>query len=192
MRIFDLPSLKWHIKCYVLLIAISAVSSCGPSVEDEVALKVSSISEMSEVGTVEYTVAKIIKASDDAWYKYGDRKVLFTSVSYLKTGIDMKDFSADDIVVDKISRKVEVTLPKARLLSFNMPPEKIRLVYSKVSGLRFNFTPEELQDIKKQGEMAVLADVPNLGILQDAEQNAREFFESSFASLGYETTVIFK
>ena len=64
--------------------------SCKPE-EDSINKKIMGIESMAELGTVEYTVTKIIKANDAAWYRYGDRKILFSSVAYLKAGIDMQE-----------------------------------------------------------------------------------------------------
>ncbi len=141
----------------------------------------------AELGTVEYTVTKIIKASDDAWYKYGDRKILFTCTAFLKAGIDLNNISKDNVKINSFSKSIDVVLPKAKLLSFNMPPELIEEKFSQVSGLRFSFTPEEKQDLKVQGEKAILEDLDNLGILKEAEKNATEFFNAFLSRSGYET-----
>lgn len=173
-----------------LLFAAALVLSCGRSSDEMIAKKIQSFSEMSELGTVEYTVKKIIKADDASWYKYGDRKILISCTAFLKAGIDMKGFSADRITVSKATRSITAVLPKARLLSFNMPPEMIIQEFSRVSGLRFNFTPEEKQDLMAQAEGDILKDVPTLGILEDAENNAAEFFRTWFSQIGYDNITV--
>ena len=48
------------------------------TLQEKMNAKVAELTEMSELGTVEYTVTKVVKASDDAkWYQFGDRKILF-------------------------------------------------------------------------------------------------------------------
>ena len=155
--------------------------------------KIHNLENMAELGTVEYTVKKIIKADDCVWYKFGDRKILFSSVAYLKAGIDLKDFSEDDVHFDLRSRTVSVTFPKAKLLSFNMPEEEIIQEYCNVSGFRQSFTIQEREALKRQAEESILADVPKMGILQEAERNASEFFNALFAGLGFrQITVNFR
>ena len=39
----------------------------------------------------------------------------------------------------------------------------------------------------KQGEEDILADVENLGILKDAEENAKVFFEALLTRVGFES-----
>lgn len=155
--------------------------------------KIRSLADMAELGTVEYTVKKIIKADDCVWYKFGDRKILFSSVAYLKAGIDLKDFSMDDVHFDLRNHTVTVTLPKAKLLAFNMPEEEINQEYCNVSGFRQSFSIQEREALKKQAEESILADVPKMGILQDAERNASDFFNAMFAGLGFrQITVNFR
>ena len=156
--------------------------------------EIESISSMKQLGTVECRVRKIIKADDQGeWYKIGDRKILFSCTAYLKAGIDLSSFSADDIVTDRLARKVTVTLPHATLLSLDIPPSEIREEYDHVTLLRSSFSVQERNDLLKQGERQIRSSVPSLGILQKAEENARKFFESAFGAMGFTTVeVIFK
>ena len=173
-----------------ILSAVLLLAGCGHTADNRQEEKVRALSSMSELGTVEYTVKKIIKADDDVWYKYGDRKILFSSVAYLKAGIDLKDFKAEDIVFDKASGTIRATFPKAKLLSFNMPADEIRQEYCRVSGFRSAFTPEERLTLKQQGEMAIRRDVAEMGILEEAESNAEAFFTAMFSDLGYEKIIV--
>lgn len=148
------------------------------------------LESMAELGTVEYTVTKIIKANDVLWYKHGYRKILFSSVAYIKAGIDMQEFSMNNVTFNKEEKSVSVILPKAKLLSFNMPPEKIHVVFEEITGARDDFSVEETNDLKIQAENAIREDIPNLGILQDAENNAKGFFKVLLTQLGFEIITI--
>lgn len=173
-------------KLIPFLSVLALLVSCSDRTDELLARKISELSDMSELGTVEYTVKKIISADDAVWYKYGDRKILYSCVVYLKAGIDMSAFTPEDVVVDKASESITVTLPKPVLLSFNMPNDRIDLLYEHVSGLRFEFTQEERLYLKQQAETAIRKDVPNMGILKDAEKNAAGMFAAMFSGLGYE------
>ena len=71
-----------------------------------------------------------------------------------------------------------------------MPPEEAKLAYEKVSLTRFDFTAQERNLLLQQGEADIRADVPNMGILQDAEKNATAFFKSLLSQMGFETITI--
>lgn len=170
-----------------LLAVCSLVVSCNPSQEKLTRKSIQSLSEMAELGTVEYTVKKIVKTDDAVWWKYGKRKIIFSCTAFIKAGIDMKDFPAGNIKPNPGGKSVSITLPKARILSFNMPPEEIRQEFSMITGLRDEFTPEQKQQLLAMGEQDIRSDIPNMGILEDAEANARTFFTAMFSRLGYET-----
>lgn len=118
-----------------LIIILTMFISCGPSQDELLSQKIQGLSDMAELGTVEYTVKKIVIADPDAWYKYGKRTILFSCTAFIKAGIDMKSFSPDDVMVDKESKSVSIVLPKAKILSFNMPPEEIKEEFTMVTGI---------------------------------------------------------
>lgn len=141
---------------------------------------------LSELGTVEYVVSKIVKADDNAtWYKFGDRKILFSCKASLKAGIDLSELSDEDISINIEQKAISLALPKAKLLSFNMKPEDIRLVYEKTSITRFAFSNDERNMIMIQGENDIRNGIAELGILKDAEKNARIFLETFLTHAGY-------
>ena len=167
-------------------------ASCGKqNSEDLIEEKAATMTEMAELGTVEYTISKIIKANDNkAFYTIGDRKILMSCKAVVKAGIDLKDFSEDDVRYSREDNSVTVMLPAPKILSLNVPAEDVKMEYMKVGLLRSNFSAEERNELLSQGEANIRADLPNLGILDDARTNARLFVESLFGSLGVENVYV--
>ena len=189
--------LSLHTACVILALCLtSMLQGCSQEVDANAALQqeIESISSMKQLGLVEYRVKKIIKADDQGeWYKIGNRKILLSCTAYLKAGIDLSSFSASDIVADRTTGKVTVTLPHATLLSLNIPASEIRQEYDGVTLLRSSFTVQERNELLRQGERQIRESVPSLGILPKAEENARKFFESVFQKLDFTTVeVVFK
>ena len=181
----------------IATVIVLLCASCSKQVIEEISLeqklseKMSQMSDVAELGSVEYTVTKVVKASDDkSWYKVGDRKILFDCTAYLKAGIDMSKFDATRVQVNEEKKSVVVTLPKAELLAFNMPPEKAKLVYENVSTFRSNFSAADRNHLLQLGEKNIREDVPNLGILKDAEKNASDFFKALLGQLGFEIITV--
>lgn len=139
----------------------------------------------AELGSVEYTISKIIAVDHDVFYKIGERKVLFSTLSTMKAGVDLSAFCADSVKVDSKNGIIDIRLPKAKVLAFNMPAENIVMEYSKTGRLRSEFTAEERNEILKQGEEAILNDAEKIGILKDAEDNVRTIFESLLAGANF-------
>lgn len=181
--------MKKSILFFFIFGALCSITSCS-NLQDRIDKQVKSMDGMAQLGTVEYTITKIVKVDDNAFYKIGDRKILFSCRAYMKAGIDLADFTAEDVKLDKKSNSIHVQLPQPKVLSFNMPLDEAKLEYESVSTLRSDFTTEDRMNFLKQGEENIMADVENLGILHDAEKNATLFFESLFASLGVEEVKI--
>lgn len=188
-----------RIKLIVVIGLVAIFASCNKenagisadSLKKKMDQKMSEMTEMAELGSVEYTITKIVKASDDdSWYKVGERKILFNCTAYLKAGIDMGQFDASKVEVNESDKSVKMVLPHAKLLSFNMPPEKAVLAYENVSTFRSNFTAADRNHLLQLGEEDIREDVPNLGILEDAEKNASAFFKSLLRQMGFESVTV--
>ncbi len=142
------------------------------------------LKELSELATVEYTITKIIKASDDqTWYKIGDRKILMSCQAVVKAGIDLSKLKAEDITINE--DEISVVLPKATIFSLNIRPEDIRTEYQEVGILRSDFTAAERNQMMSQGETQIRSSIESTGILQTAESNASLFIGQFLRQLGY-------
>lgn len=179
MRIFRLLPL--------LAMSTLLLTSCGgENHAQELETKIKNMGGASaELGSVEYTISKIIAVDHDVFYKIGERKVLFSSLSTMKAGVDLSLFCADSVDVDAKKGTIDIRLPKAKVLAFSMPPENIKMEYSKTGKLRSEFSAEERNEILKQGQDAILNDAEKIGILKDAEANVRTIFESLLAGANF-------
>jgi hypothetical protein len=141
--------------------------------------------QMQELATAEYVITKVVKASDDqTWYKIGDRKILITCEAKVKAGID---FSAMDTRYVSINEKtISIQLPPPKILSVNIPPEKIRVAYQDIGTFRSSFSVTEQNQLMVQAEKQVLAKSSQLGILEDAKANTRSWLTGYLSKLGFE------
>ena len=159
------------------------LAGCGSSIPKED--KVLAIKEMGALATTEYTVTKIVKASDNqTWYKIGDRKILLSVEASLKAGIDLTQLSKDDIT--STGKSIRIKLPPPKLLSVQLPPEKIRLEYEEVGLLRSEFSQEEKTALLAQAEKQIEAAIPETGILETARTHTRDWITRFCQQLGYE------
>jgi len=172
----------------IYLLFLFTLFSCSGNqqqAENQIGHKLKSLSEL---GMVEYVVSKVVKADDNAtWYKFGDRKILFTCKANLKAGLDLSELSSENINIDARKKSISIVLPKAKLLSINMKPDDVHLVYEKTAITRFPFSNAERDMIMAQGEKDIKENVSDLGILADAEKNAKIFLEAFLAQAGFTT-----
>ncbi len=168
-------------------ICFFALFSCKQDISyKQMEEQVGKITSLTELGTVEYVVTKIVKANDNAtWYKFGDRKILFSCKAILKAGIDLSKLEDSDIKANIEKKSISITLPGAELLSVNLKPENIKLIYEKTSITRSSFSNKERDAILAQGEADILKSVPDMGIFDDAENNAKLFLEAFLKQAGF-------
>ena len=177
----------------VLLLGLLLLPACSrkPSLQDQLLESITMLSRTAELGTVEYTVRKAVKARDEGdWFKIGNRRILFSCSAHLKAGIRLDRIPLDRIVVNEAERSVSMVLPHATVLSINIPPEQIRLEYEDVTGFRSKFDDRERQALLKQGEREIVRDLPKLGIFAEAETNAEEVFRTMLEQMGFENIQI--
>jgi len=169
----------------LLLILLLFSASCGKKVKDDDKPSILALRQMSDLATVEYTVTKVIKASDNkTWFKLGDRKILMTCEAQIKAGIDM---SAIDKNSFKIAGKnIEVSLPQPKIISVSLPPEGIKTEYEEVGVFRDKFKTQERDELATQAEQAIKRSVDSLGILNQAKVNTSMFVTNFLKRLGYE------
>jgi hypothetical protein len=169
------------------LFVLFAVNSCKQGENySQLEEQAGKITSLTELGTVEYVISKIVKADDNAtWYKFGDRKILFNCKAILKAGIDLSSMTDNDIKTDFDNKSISLILPKATLLSLNMKPEDITLVYEKTAITRSAFSNKERDAVLAQGEKDIRENVFTMGILADAEDNAKSFLESFLKQAGF-------
>ena len=170
----------------LLLLCVACDKQVPDTLQNKVNNRARELTKTAELGTVEYTVTKIVKADDHPqWYQFGDRKILFSCKATLKAGIDLNNFSNHNITVDEANKAAVITLPKAKLLSMNMKPDDVQEVYEKVSLLRHNFSANDRNLLLQQGEADIKANINQYGILQDAQKNAEMIVRTWLINMGF-------
>ena len=171
--------------CIILLLILF---SCSDK-KHELSKTILALTETGHFVTAEYTLGKVIRASDDkTWYKIGNRKIIITCEAYLKAGVDLQKITADNFSVFRDS--MAVTLPHAQLFSLSIPPNQIQVTYEDIGAFRSVFSAAEREELVAQAEPQILSLADSLGILQTAENNAEIFMRHLFEETGYKKTSV--
>jgi hypothetical protein len=142
------------------------------------------IKQMGELVTTEYTITKIIRASDNTtWYKLGDRKILMSCRAHLKAGIDLTAFKESDFMATP--PRISIRMPPAKLISLHIAPEDIRVEYQEIGFFRSEFKTGERDALAAQAETQIRNSIDSLGILRTANVQAEAFIRSFLERLGY-------
>lgn len=161
--------------------------ACGKKTDQKP--NIFSLREMSDLATVEYTVTKIIKASDNnAWFKIGERKILMSCEAHIKAGIDMSKINEHSFKIGE--KNIEVSLPQPKIISFSLPPEGIKTEYEETGVFRDKFKAQDRDALAAQAEKQIRNNIESLGILKQAKANTALFVTNFLKKLGYENIII--
>jgi hypothetical protein len=173
-----------------VILALLAVNLAVPRKKVPPYVSARTLKDLAELATVQYSVTKIVSYKDVAWY--GDRKILFETAATVKAGIDLNELADQDIKLEG-DKSVTVSLPRPKILLFNMKPEHMREIFNESGILRSDFSNQEKDGLLSQGEKDIRAKVAAMDILERAARNARTLIESWLIKTGFETVhVVFK
>ncbi len=170
---------------FVLLILVSCNKKEAPEQKPEIL----SLKEMSELATVEYTITKIIKANDNkTWFKVGERKILMSCEATIKAGVDLGSLTKNDFEIS--GKNVRINLPQPKIISLNIPPDKIKVEYEQISVFRDTYKTQERDMLATQAEKQISSSVDELGILDQAKANTSLFVSNFLKQIGYQNISI--
>ena len=141
-------------------------------------------SQLAQLGSVEY-VTRHLYSKKSANDNSNGRYALIGEKVTTMAGIDLKDFTMEDVVVNESEKSVSITLPKAKILSYDFSLDDATEIHGK-SGLFYrNHTPMEIQEIEKEAQIEIENTILGLGILDEAEQKTKDLFYSWMSQLGF-------
>ena len=190
---------------FILFLAIIGMaSSCSseqtenaePVVTDTLPSLIMQIQKTSRLYTTEYHIHKIVTHDDvvrlkgnflskdfDIPLPLGERKVAIPMDATLKAYIDFSDFSEKNI--ERHGDKITILLPdpKITLTSSKINQKEIK---EYVGLTRSHFTDKELTNYEQQGRKSILDNVPNMGLIQTAQENATRVLVPMLTQMGYQ------
>ena len=66
-----------------IICSLAVITSCANPLEKQARDRLTTMTETGYLSTTEFTVTKILKASDYAWWKIGERKILLSCRAFL-------------------------------------------------------------------------------------------------------------
>jgi len=164
--------------------------SCSHKKQNDLSQTILALKETGQLVTSEYTLGKVIRASDDkTWYKIGDRKIIINCEAYLKAGVNLQNITTGNFAAYK-DDSLAITLPHAQVFSLNIPPNRIQVAFEDVGTFRSAFSAAEREELVAQAEPQILSLADSLGVLQTAENNAAVFIQHLFEEAGYTKTSV--
>lgn len=145
------------------------------------------LAALTTVETVQYTIVE--KGTDRGWLAWarGDDLRLF-AVAKVGAGVDLSQVSARDMIVDE-DGVVEVTLPAAEI-QYVAPDNEATQILDRDLGLLTKGDPELESEARRVADEVLLQSALDGGILDQAEENARQVITNFLISLGYRDAVV--
>jgi Protein of unknown function (DUF4230) len=176
-------------KIPVSILLLFIFISCQQKTVIEQKKEILALKEMNELATAEYSITKVVKANDNkSWFKMGDRKILLSCSGSIKAGVDLSSLKEESIFIK--DKEIILTIEPAKIITLNIPPEKIKLEYEKVGFWRDKFSYAEQNELMIQAENQIKAVADSMGIIKSAESNAKQFISSFLKRLGYNSVTI--
>lgn len=166
---------------------------------------VMNVQKCSRLYTSEYRIHKIITHNDQVQLKgtimkhrfdidlpLGERKVAIPMDAVIKTYVDMRNFSEENI--KRNGRKITITLPDPRIaiVSTKINHQEMKQF---IPILRRNFSDDELSNYEQQGRQQIINLIPQMGIVENARLSAARQIIPIFTAIGYaekDITIRFK
>jgi hypothetical protein len=192
--------------CLFLALVSMLFCACGEGKEqkteqttyqsiDTVPMLVMQVQKCSKLYTSEFKVHKIVTHDDVVRLKgsvlrqdynikipLGDRKIAIPMDATLKAYIDFSQFSEKNI--ERSGDQITILLPdpKVTMTSSKIDQKNVRHY---VAFARANFSDAEMSDYEQQGRAAIIQSIPELGIIDNAKENAARVLVPMLTQLGY-------
>lgn len=196
-------------KTVYLLLFVVLLFACGRDTKnatskqaevDSIPMLVMQIQKCSRLYTSEYRLHKIVTYDDTMSVKgnlfhqpfkinlpLGKRRIAIPIKANVKAYVDFGNFSEKN--VKKHGDKIEIILPDPEvvLTATQIDHEGVK---QKVSFFRSDFSDEEVTRIQQQGREVIIKSIPNLGIIENARQNAANQLIPIIEQLGYQPELV--
>jgi hypothetical protein len=145
------------------------------------------LAALTTVETVQYTIVE--KGTDRGWLAWarGDDLRLF-AVAKVGAGVDLSQISVRDVTVDD-GGVVEVVLPAAEI-QYVAPDNEATQILDRDLGLLTKGDPELESEARRVADEVLRESALEAGILEQAEDNARQVITNFLISLGYRDVVV--
>lgn len=186
-----------------LLMLSASLLSCGSkdeaptdvAVMDTIPTLVTQVQQCARLYTTEYKIHKIITHDDvmrlkgsllnqhfDIPLPLGERRIAIPMDATLKAYIDFSSFAARN--VERQGEHITLLLPDPQVVMTSSRIDR-KSIREYVGLTRSHFTDKELTDYERQGRLAILNSVANMGIVEQARANAARVLVPMLVEMGF-------
>jgi hypothetical protein len=173
----------------LFLIPVFLFSAC----KDKRVFTVARIKDASKLATTETVIDKIvIGQKTKEIFKFihlGEARFVCYSEARVKTGIDLKKITKDDIKIN--GKQIEIKLPPVEVINFSYPFQKFHIDSTLLdNGFWVSIHTEDIEEFYRQAELDIRRQLPYMGIVESTENKTRQMMEALLRNIGYEDIYI--
>lgn len=178
------------LKILSVLLILAGATGCK---KDQRPLVVSKVKAASKLATTEVSIDKFLFATKEKKFllliKLNEATFGAKTQATVKLGINLDKLKKDN--VDVGDNYVNIKLPPIEVLSFDYPFDKFEIDPTLYDNAFMNkMTIVDIEDIYRQGEADIRANLKYMGVLERAQTNTRKLMTNLIAGLGYEEIYI--
>jgi hypothetical protein len=154
---------------------------------------VTAIRELSRLESAEYHLERVMDVKDHQTRAFGlleaEDSLLLVVAGDVVAGVDLAELSENDVVVDRQTGSVRVTLPAPKILSARLDSEKT-YVHSRTTDLLAKHNSRLESDARSRAEKELSSAALETGILDKAAGGARRTVQDLLRALGFRTVEV--
>ncbi|OCA85983.1 hypothetical protein A8F94_14145 [Bacillus sp. FJAT-27225] len=183
----------------LLIISVVIWQFAGGNTKKESVTFVESVQELATLATAEAHMKTVIKEKDNKIFGKDipldlpgtKRELLLVVPATVIAGVDLKKVTSEDMVINKETKEIDITLPHAKLIQDPaVQLDKIQAVDS--NGLfRTDIKMDEGFEKAAEAQDKIRKEAISIGLLDTAEKNAEKALKVFFENIGYTVHVTF-
>ena len=183
--------MRFHSRKISIPLLVFSICAVSCHRDPDRAMVISKLKNSAKLATVEYIVTKVISAKDKNWFAK-DAYFFAETEATIKAGIDLEKLKEEDVKID--GRKISIKLPPIEIINFSYPAEGFKVIekYSDESAVfKWNsIDVSEKDDLYRQGEADIRANINNLGIIKSAQTNTAILMKRILTISGFDEIYI--
>lgn len=177
----------------LLSLSVGLLLLMGGCAQDKRHFVISKIKSTAQLATTETVIDKVVIGTKERRFlglvKLAQAEFVAYTEATVKTGIDLSELEPDDVQIQ--GKRIEVTLPRIRVVDFAYPFDKYR-VDTDITDDDFlvRMTVYDHEDFYRQAELDLRKNLEHMGIVEQTKINTRRMMEGLLKNLGYEEIYI--
>ena len=154
---------------------------------------ITAIRDLARLETAEFHIERVIDLTETQRRFFGMLEakdaILLVAAGDVTAGVDLAELRDEDIVIDKPSGSIEISLPPAKILNTRLDNERTYVHTRKTDALAERKETLETE-ARRRAEQTLEAAAKEGRILERAEKNAHKTMEMLGRSFGYQRVVV--